>query len=248
MARATTTAPRKAEAPKKPRSLAATILLSPFTISWKLLWGLLGAIVISIIVEWIGMLWIWPDQPDHAQQMLVAEMAYLGENFRTSITSMPPSEIVIQNVKIGYAALFESRLIKTLSNWQTTSSHSAIEYHLKKIVIKLADFVRAAAFIALVTIARMTIFILSSPWFVLCGMIGFVDGFVQRAIRTDEGGLEHGYLHHLSRRHAGMAFFMASVIYLASPWTINPAWILIPSGILFGANIYVIVWSFKKYL
>ena len=246
MARATR--PPRDSQPKKTPTLIGTILVSPFTISLRLIRYLFMAIIISIIVEWVVMVWFWPDDPQHAEKMLVDEIAYLGNNFKTSVTAIPPSEIVKQNVQAGYNALFQSKLIQGIHRWQKSQSRTAIEQHIKKFLLSISGFISAAAYIALVTIARMTIFILSSPWFVLCGVIGFVDGFVERAIRTDEGGLEHGFLHHTARRHAGIAFFTASVLYLSMPWTINPSWILIPAGILFGMNIYVIAWSFKKFL
>lgn len=93
-----------------------------------LLW-LVAALLFSLIAEWVGMTWIWPDQGiQHSQQMLEREIGYLNEDFRKSMLTSNPADFARSFADMSYRLIFEY-----------TGIHSLVECSRSRFTPKMAD-------------------------------------------------------------------------------------------------------------
>jgi hypothetical protein len=71
------------------RGLIGSILT---TIAQGIGWLLLS-LVCSVLIEWVGMVYWWPDQGlAHGRDMLAAEIGYLQADFGRSLVSSDPGQ------------------------------------------------------------------------------------------------------------------------------------------------------------
>ncbi|HBQ39180.1 MAG TPA: TIGR03747 family integrating conjugative element membrane protein, partial [Halieaceae bacterium] len=69
---------------------------------------LLFALLFSIVLEWLGMVFWWPDQGlRHSREMLAAEAGYLQMDFRRSLVSSDPARFAQTVADKAYVVLFE---------------------------------------------------------------------------------------------------------------------------------------------
>lgn len=207
-------------------------------ILFRFIFCVLIAIIISVIIEWIGMAFLWTDNQDHAKNMFNYEYSFISYYFDNFIFG----EFLFNSLNDSIS--FISNCFSKLIYFAKQSNNSILIEALNRII----NYIHAALFITLVVIMRAFIFILSLPWFVVCGCVGFADGLVERSIRKFEGGVEHGMIHHLARSNFSFIVTTAFIVYLGIPFAIHPSIIVIPFGILFGIIVFITVWSFKKYI
>jgi len=69
---------------------------------------LLLALLFSILTEWAGMVFRWPDEGlQHSRSMLEAEIGYLDSDFRRSVVTSSPAEFARAVADNTYYGLFE---------------------------------------------------------------------------------------------------------------------------------------------
>ena len=112
----------------------------------------------------------------------------------------------------------------------------------------LGPYARAARNISELYAIRLTVLGLAAPLFVLLGWVGLVDGLVQRDLRRWGGGRESSYVYHYAKRSNIVFVALAGFIYLAMPFTIHPAIVLVPFAIACAGSIGLTASRFKKYL
>lgn len=241
------TTPKKTKE-KAPRPLIISALVLPLALLKFLILGFILASVVSIAVEFLGMTFIWNDNPNHAEEMFEKEYGYLMEYYTGSIGNWAPISFI--NTTIHWVADFFSNnsFFASIANWWHQPPTSKLGYGIKTTLPTLANYAQAAIFIILTIAMRISIFVLSSGWFILCGLLGLVNGLIQREIRREEGGLEHSFLFHFATSHLGVSLKIGWISYLASPWAIYPSLIIVPAGIAFGSTISLAASTFKKYL
>ena len=239
---------KKQTSPPKKQSLFTLIIFSPIRIMLFLVMGFLLACIISIIIEMIGLHFWWPDNPHHAQEMFLNEFRYIENNYAKSFGNWQPFLIIKTNVSIIFNWFANSSTINYIVSWWLSPPTSSIGEGIKTSLTMMGVYAEAIVFISLTIAMRITIFILSSGWFLLCALIGLVNGLILREIRRAEGGLEHSFLFHLGMSHLGAALKAAWIIYLSIPFVIHPSFIIIPTGIMFGSTISLTASTFKKYL
>lgn len=88
------------------------------------------------------------------------------------------------------------------------------------------------------------LFLLGSVW-----LIAVVDGLAKRSIRKACAGKESALIYHRAK-HLGFWVLLPgmAVVHLCSPVPINPAWIILPGGLLGALAIRLQAEYFKKYL
>lgn len=212
---------------------------------------LLGSLLLSIAVEIIGMIWIWPEQGvEHSINMLRQEVSYVNDGIQQSLFSRNPGQFTLywantlyewSFIKTGIVPFFQSL------NILPEQAHS-LDVFLFNLYQQLQDFITAALVIAQVFFLRVVILVLSSPIFIMFGIAGLVDGLVQRDLRKFGAGKESGFIYHHAKRVAIPCIFLAWVVYLSLPFSLHPGFVLIPFAILFALGINVSTASFKKYL
>ena len=91
------------------------MLSPPLTegIKWLLL-----SLLLSILLEWTGMVLWWPDEGlNHSRDMLAAEIGYLQADFGRSLVSSDPAGFTKTVADKTYAALFEVTRLADFIAW-----------------------------------------------------------------------------------------------------------------------------------
>ncbi len=243
----TRTAPN--EVARRPREgfVASVVSRIGKAIRWLML-----SLLVSIVIECLGMVFWWPEQGlDHSRQMLEQEIQYLDRDFRQSVVSSDPSRFARRIASRSHYFLFELTGVVRLTEWLSTpmtTGESGIRNRLRRGYLSIAEFVTAAMQIVQVFSVRLAILCLATPVFLLFSLIGLVDGLVQRDLRRWGGGRESSYLYHYAKKSVWIFMLSAWVGYLALPFSLHPAFIVMPFAILFGFSISITASTFKKYL
>lgn len=220
-------------------------------VSQALYW-LLFALLFSIALEWLGMVFWWPDEGlRHSREMLEAEVGYLQADFRRSLVSSDPARFAQRVADKTYVGLFEWTRLVDLLGWVGTppaTGESGLRIRLHQLYQPLARFILAALQITQVFALRLAILLLATPVFLLFGVMALVDGLVRRDLRRWGGGRESSFVYHWSKRSALPLLVTAWIIYLALPFSVHPSGVILPFATLFALSIAITASSFKKYL
>ena len=244
---AETTTVARNDHPVKKRGLISKTLDNIFKVFGLLIFSAL----ISIIIEWIGMTFYYPDEGyQHAQNMLEREIGYLGSALEGDSLNDDAIETAGDHVNDAVSFLFiDSGLLDTLVSAKTpTPDDSTIMRYAKLVIGEYYDYLISAIFIMTMFFVRLSILILSMPAFILFGIVGLSDGLMQRDLRRWCGGNESGYIYHWAKRFALPVLVITWVIYLAIPSSIHPNFIITPFAVMFGLVLMVMSSKFKKYL
>lgn len=196
------------------------------------------AIGVSVLVEWVGMIWFWG--PDHSRQILELELTYLSSYNKNLITGLYPSDLGAHF--IGAANTIVSTLmLREISN------------HLAEGVVGGATQIAIYGINSLVNTififaVRSAICVSAMTGFVLVGMVAFIDGLVERDIRKACGGIESAMLYHRAKRLLIPILFLSFGGYLTMPISIHPTKVFLPVMALFAYALFVAAKTFKKFL
>ena len=97
-------------------------------------------------------------------------------------------------------------------------------------------------------IIRLSVIVLMLPFLLLMMIIGATDGYLQWYLRRTSGARESAFIYHRSKRIACWSLFGFWFLYLVPPFSIDPAWIFIPSILLIALFTRLTVQYFKKYV
>jgi len=206
--------------------------------TFKLVWWSFLAICVSVVIEWVGMIWFWG--PDHSRQVLELELTYLGNYNKNLITGLYPADLGAQF--IGAANAIVSVLaLRELSN------------HLADGVVGGATQIAIYGIDALVNTififaVRSAICVSAMTGFVLVGMVAFVDGLVERDIRKACGGIESAMVYHRAKRLLVPILFLSFGGYLTAPISVHPSLVFLPVMALFGFALFITAKTFKKFI
>jgi integrating conjugative element membrane protein (TIGR03747 family) len=230
--------------------LIATLLVLPFQI-----FGMLcGSLLLSILIEGIGMRLFWPEQSwHHAERMLHFELAQVSSYFAQSILLRNPGDAAQQLIDRAY----DNVVVQTGAlEWiRETAARAHGAGHAKDFrqfaahaYFDLEPYARAAGYTCLTFLVRLMVLCLTAPLFVTAAFVGLVDGLVRRDIRRFGAGRESGFVHHRAKAIIGPVALLPWVIYLSLPISVHPLLILLPSAIGLCVVVNIAVGSFKKYL
>jgi integrating conjugative element membrane protein (TIGR03747 family) len=210
------------------------------------------SLLISIVIECVGMVYWWPEAGlEHSRRMLDTEIGWLDRDFRQSLVSSDPARAARNAADRSHDLLFERTGLKRLEEWlrrSTVDTASSAKTRFRGWYRPTADFISVAGQVVQLFAVRLTVLALATPVFLLFGLVGLVDGLVQRDLRRWGGGRESSYLYHYARGSVWVFLIGAWVIYLAMPVSINPAFVVVPFAILFAFSITITGSTFKKYL
>ncbi|MBN6058664.1 TIGR03747 family integrating conjugative element membrane protein [Aggregatibacter actinomycetemcomitans] len=210
--------------------------------------GLMAALFISlllsIVLEWLGIAFLWPDEGHlHSQQMMIRELGWLSEDLTRGITSQSPKELAEALILDLNNRLF----IKTgLRQWlDNPAQHSRWElwvYHYAR------AYIESVIYVSITFVIRLIVILFSCPLFLLAAFAGLTEGMMMRDLRKFGAGRESSFVYHHARRLIAPVMISAWIVYLSVPVSIYPNLILMPAAFLFGLSICVTFASFKKYL
>lgn len=233
--------------PQYSPTLAARLVLFPFY-----LFGILcGSLLLSVLVEWVGIMFFWPDLGwHHAQQMFQFELAQFAKTFARSLLLSSPAEM-------------SHWLTKHLHDWLTIKSglreglqvairdpHDVHTFRegLHWFLQRMEDYAVSAVWMVQVFALRCLVILLTLPLFVMAAFAGLVDGLVRRDLRHFTAGHESGFVYHRARASVLPLTTLSWVIYLSLPMSVHPLMVLLPGAAALGIAVDVMVGSFKKHL
>lgn len=235
----------------KPKTLIGKVLTLPFT-----LFGILcGSLLLSIIFEFIGVYFFWPEQGwHHAEQMFYNELEQLSSTFRQSIILSNPVQFANQLATTAYEWVFiKTGLLEQLNAIVTPKSTDSMRKLTFREYIGMAvgqgqNYLLAAAYVTLTFLVRLLILILCTPLILMAVFVGLVDGLVKRDIRRFIAGHESGFVYHRAKAFLIPTIVLPWVIYLALPISISPLMVMLPCALIAGIVMNITASSFKKYL
>lgn len=236
---------------KEPPQSKKGLFGSTVEMFFKMFGLLIFSLFVSIIIEWVGMYFYYPDAGyRHAEMLMQKEMSYLqgsasgnGQNNQFINSATQKVSLIIDTIFIKSGALESIEKLK-----EKNSSDGKIVTTFKAVAALGYDFIMASVFIICMFLVRLTILILSLPIFVLFGLVGMSDGLMQRDLRRWCGGRESGYIYHWAKKFSFPTLMLVWFIYLSIPNSVHPNYIILPGAILFGMVLMVMSSKFKKYL
>jgi integrating conjugative element membrane protein (TIGR03747 family) len=217
---------------------------------WLLL-GLLG----NILMEWLCMGLLWPEEGfSRSQKMLKAEIQYLEQDLQESLLTEQPIRFAVGMASQLNGLLFQKTGIvkvaaltgqpKYRQSQQQSNRFAQLTYCF---FASVHDYLIAAMVATQVYALRLSVLCLSIPVFVLAGLVGAVDGIVQRDLNRWRGGRELGQRYHLAKSFVAPALMLPWIVYLAWPTTIHPYFIILPFAGFLGWVMSIMTARFKKY-
>ncbi len=148
---------------------------------------MMGALALSVLVEWAGMVWWWAEEgPLHSRTLLAKEIEYLNRDFRRSVIASEPARLAQRFADGFHYWLFEVTRVVDFVRWlkrSATDGENRIHRGLRAACTRIADFLIAAMTIAQVFAVRLAVLTLATPVFGLFALVAVVDGLVQRDLR-----------------------------------------------------------------
>ena len=153
---------------------------------------LVVSLILSIIIEWVGMTWFWQDQGAlHSKQMMHQEVQYFSTHFTQSVLHSDPIVFAQQTMDTVNHYVF----VKTgVLNWLNNAQVSMKLNHSVFMVIR--GYIEAIIYITMTFIIRLLILFFTSPLFILVTVVGFTDGLVRRDLRRFGYGYESSFMYH----------------------------------------------------
>ena len=213
-----------------------------------LIW-LFISLLISIVLEWIGMIYFWPEQgTQHARNMYHQELSYINEGFNQKYVSQSQLK-TISDIYRFYEDLGEKL---SINSWLSSISQQTYLANLIRDFIhaiqRFSEYLIAAGYIIQVFVLRLSILIISWSSFAIAFLIGATDGLVLRDLRTWGGGRESTSLYLLGKYSIIPLLMGPWIVYLSLPFSIHPVYILLPFIFLFGLSIRLFFERMKKYI
>jgi len=213
----------------------------------RIIMFLLGAMLCSVIIEWIGMAFLWPELGSaHSYEMMKTELGWFSNDFTHSLFATEPVKLVGRILSLLNHWLYIDIGLKKFAN----QPHGLAQKDSVKIQIYyfLKEYALAGLYIVSIFLLRLAVILFSMPLFILAITVGIVDGLVSRDLRKFGCGYESGFIYHHSKIMIIKPLLASGMVYLALPFSIHPLTILLPSALLHGLSISITIRSFKKYI
>lgn len=226
------------------------LILGTFELCLRLLGLLFASLLFSILLEFVGMLWFWPEQGwHHSHAMWLSELGWLSNHFRSSLLVQEP-------------ALATAKILERLNDWvvvrsgwaqsdiqlKQLSREVSLQGQLAQVYVAGQDYLLAVIFTVFTFVVRLIVLSLATPIFLLAVLTGIVDGLMRRDLRKFGADRESSYVYHRAKRMLPPLIVSPWAIYLSLPWSVNPILVLLPCAALLGWMVAITATTFKKYL
>ncbi|MCP6697718.1 TIGR03747 family integrating conjugative element membrane protein [Pseudomonas donghuensis] len=240
------TTPASPPAPQRSSGLIFGIL----ELCLRLLGLLFASLIFSIVLEFVGMLWFWPEQGwHHSHAMWLSELGWLSGHFKNSLLVQEPAQATAKVLEhLNDWVIVRSGWAHSDTQLKLLSRESSMQGQLAQVYVVMQDYLLAALFTVFIFVVRLAVLILATPLFLLAVITGAVDGLMRRDLRKFGAGRESSFVYHRAKRTLLPLMISPWVIYLSLPWTFNPIWVLVPCAALLGSMVAITTATFKKYL
>ncbi|APO83327.1 TIGR03747 family integrating conjugative element membrane protein [Pseudomonas sp. GD03817] len=240
-----TTPPSQPPAQRRPGLIFGTVELC-----LRLLGLLFAALVFSIVLEFAGMLWFWPEQGwHHSHAMWQTELGWLSSHFKSSLLVQEPAQATAKILEhLNDWVVVRSGWVQSDAYLKLLSREASLQGQFAQVYVVLQDYLLAALFTVFTFVVRLAVLTLAMPIFLLAVITGAVDGLIRRDLRKFGAGRESSFVYHRAKRTLPSLMVSPWVIYLSLPWSLNPNWVLLPCAVLLGWMVAITAATFKKYL
>lgn len=226
------------------------LIISVIGLVLRIMGMLITSLLFSILIEWAGLLFFWGDQGwRHSQVMLINELGWLSEHFKSSLILQQPGHMIARLVDLLNQWLLVKTGFSDFARQAREPSQGNGFWHLSnQIYVSIEDFVLAAVYVTFNFVVRLTILVLVTPLFLLSIFTGFVDGLMRRDLRKFGAGRESSFVYHRVKRTVLPLLIVPWIIYLSLPFSLNPMAIFFPCAVILGIATAITAATFKKYL
>ncbi|WP_446027546.1 TIGR03747 family integrating conjugative element membrane protein [Lelliottia amnigena] len=239
-----------------PQRQSQSVFTAVIGLPFKLFGVLMGALLLSILLEWAGQAWVWPEQHwHHAREMLNEDLLHLSSDFTRSAIVQEPEHTAHTLVNQMHQWLVvETGLADKIQNAssqpRTAIANPVPDFrHFISVAYRyLENYLLSAAYRVQVFMVRLLVVSLSLPLFLLAAFVGLVDGLVRRDLRRFGAGRESGFIYHRARASLTPLMLLPCTGYLVLPFSVPAMWVLLPGACLLGVAVNITAGSFKKYL
>jgi len=232
-------------APPRPGLIFGTVELC-----LRLLGLLFTSLLFSVVLEFVGLLWFWPEQGwHHSHAMWLSELGWLSGHFKNSLLVQEPAQATAKVLQhLNEWVVVRSGWVQSDAQLKLLSREATLQGQFAQAYVVLQDYLLAASFTVFTFVVRLAVLTLATPLFLLAVITGAVDGLMRRDLRKFGADRESSFVYHRAKRTLLPLMVSPWVIYLSLPWSLNPNWVLLPCATLLGCMVAITAATFKKYL
>lgn len=208
-----------------------------FGTAFSLLWWTFAAVVVSILIEWIGMYFWW--DVNHSAITLEQDISYLSARNAESILGYYPVDVAKHFLNSANNLINAIKIRELSDNLAQNASGIALILHYG---------IESIINVVFIFCVRLVICLTTVPGFIVVLFVALIDGLCEREIRKACGGIESSLIYHHAKRVIYPVVILSFGLYLSSPVSINPAFVFLPVMCIVGLAIYTATSTFKKYL
>ena len=204
--------------------------------------------LLSLVIEWGGMaldLWEEPGA-GHSTRLVQTEITWLRQDLASSTGHPRLWDWTQEGARLAYRWTGLERLITWVVT-PTPGEPSGTDM-LRRTLLRVGDYLLAAAQMTQLVGVRLAVVLLSLPAFATAALMGILDGLVQRDLRRFGGAVESSFLYHHLKKLLSPLIGVPILVYLASPWPLHPTAVFVPPALAFGWIMQRTLARFKKYL
>lgn len=226
------------------------MISNALALPFKLLGILLFSLLISILMEYLGIAFFWAEQGwRHSQAMFEAELGWLSSGFKQSLIFEEPGQTMAWLLGQVYEWLFvNSGFLDFAQQSRVRSLQGGVLGMASQLYVLIEDYVLATLYVILTFVVRLLVLVPAMSLFLLAIVTGAVDGLVRRDLRKFGAGRESSFVYHRAKQTLIPLLVAPWLIYLALPITVNPAFVLLPCAAMLGLAVAITAATFKKYL
>lgn len=232
-------------APPRPGLIFGTVELC-----LRLLGLLFTSLLFSVVLEFVGLLWFWPEQGwHHSHAMWLSELGWLSGHFKNSLLVQEPAQATAKVLQhLNEWVVVRSGWVQSDAQLKLLSREATLQGQFAQAYVVLQDYLLAALFTVFTFVVRLAVLTLATLLFLLAVITGAVDGLMRRDLRKFGADRESSFVYHRAKRTLLPLMVSPWVIYLSLPWSLNPNWVLLPCATLLGCMVAITAATFKKYL
>ena len=238
-----------ASPPAKPVNRGPVGMLLSTALS--LIFTVFMAWLLGIVVEIVGMYFLWPQQGiNHTEAMAQETLAHLAAHPRSVLVGDTAhfAHTVAEDAVKPFIAIGALKFIRANSG-AIPGGLSRPKRALALFLRELARYVLIALYVAQNLALRLSIIVFALPLFALLSLFAIVDGLVRRDLRKWNGGRESSFVYHHAKKLTQWGLTGGLAIYLAWPLGgMNPMYVVTALCAFAAWTLSLTVASFKKYL